>query len=244
MTDRCLQEAGRQTGHARIRGGRTLGHRPVPRPSLHRSPLGGDRPEPVGDGAPGRPSGARGLGPAWSGGRRAGHVGHAHARGTQGSPTRSRPPASGCSRRCWRRSTRPSATRSAGLTGKLLVGMMREPGATRWTCRLCDLGACGRPTGPLPARAGGAAAVRPFGCVRGKAAGHGRSLTPGVGDWYEWVPGGNGDPGRGMPCDVANGAGRLAPRRMRGATGKAPTPAAGRPVDPGEPCPWWPARCS
>ncbi len=38
----------------------------------------------------------------------------------------------------------------AGITGKLLVGMMREPGATRWTCRLCDLGACGRPTGHCP----------------------------------------------------------------------------------------------
>jgi DNA-binding MarR family transcriptional regulator len=38
----------------------------------------------------------------------------------------------------------------AELTGKLLVGMMREPGATRWTCRLCDLGACGRPTGHCP----------------------------------------------------------------------------------------------
>lgn len=38
----------------------------------------------------------------------------------------------------------------AELTGKLLVGMMREPGATRWTCRLCDLGACGRPAGHCP----------------------------------------------------------------------------------------------
>ena len=38
----------------------------------------------------------------------------------------------------------------AGLTGKLLVGTMREPGATRWTCRLCDLGACGRRTGHCP----------------------------------------------------------------------------------------------
>lgn len=39
---------------------------------------------------------------------------------------------------------------AAELAGKLLVGLMREPGATRWTCRLCDLGACGRPDGHCP----------------------------------------------------------------------------------------------
>jgi DNA-binding MarR family transcriptional regulator len=38
----------------------------------------------------------------------------------------------------------------AALAGKLLVGMMREPGATRWTCRLCHLRACGRPSGHCP----------------------------------------------------------------------------------------------
>lgn len=38
----------------------------------------------------------------------------------------------------------------AELTGKLLVGMMRKPGATRWTCRLCDLTACGRAQGHCP----------------------------------------------------------------------------------------------
>ncbi len=38
----------------------------------------------------------------------------------------------------------------AALAGKVLVGMMREPGATRWTCRLCDLAACGRPAGLCP----------------------------------------------------------------------------------------------
>jgi DNA-binding MarR family transcriptional regulator len=38
----------------------------------------------------------------------------------------------------------------AVLIGKLLVGMMREPGATRWTCRLCDLDACGRDSGHCP----------------------------------------------------------------------------------------------
>ncbi len=36
------------------------------------------------------------------------------------------------------------------LVGRILVGMMREPGATRWTCRLCDTDACGRYTGGCP----------------------------------------------------------------------------------------------
>jgi DNA-binding MarR family transcriptional regulator len=36
------------------------------------------------------------------------------------------------------------------LVGRILVGMMREPGATRWTCRLCDTGACERHTGGCP----------------------------------------------------------------------------------------------
>ena len=38
----------------------------------------------------------------------------------------------------------------AELVGRMLVGLMREPGATRWTCRLCDLGACGRAEGHCP----------------------------------------------------------------------------------------------
>lgn len=38
----------------------------------------------------------------------------------------------------------------AALAGRMLVGMMREPGATRWICRLCDLAACGRPAGHCP----------------------------------------------------------------------------------------------
>ncbi|HEY2562715.1 MAG TPA: MarR family transcriptional regulator [Acidimicrobiales bacterium] len=38
----------------------------------------------------------------------------------------------------------------ASLTGRMLAGMMREPGATRWICRLCDLSACGRPAGRCP----------------------------------------------------------------------------------------------
>ncbi|MGH9279033.1 MAG: MarR family winged helix-turn-helix transcriptional regulator [Acidimicrobiales bacterium] len=36
------------------------------------------------------------------------------------------------------------------LAGRVLAGMVRPPGATRWTCRLCDTGACGRPEGRCP----------------------------------------------------------------------------------------------
>jgi len=36
------------------------------------------------------------------------------------------------------------------LAGKVLVGLIREPGATRWTCRLCDTTACGRLRGECP----------------------------------------------------------------------------------------------
>jgi len=36
------------------------------------------------------------------------------------------------------------------LAGKILVGMIRAPGAVRWTCRLCDTGACGREAGYCP----------------------------------------------------------------------------------------------
>lgn len=53
------------------------------------------------------------------------------------------------------------------LVGRLLVGMMREPGATRWTCRLCDTAACGRYTGGCPigraVSASGATGRRPGG---------------------------------------------------------------------------------
>ncbi|MHB8190551.1 MAG: MarR family winged helix-turn-helix transcriptional regulator [Ferrimicrobium sp.] len=38
----------------------------------------------------------------------------------------------------------------AETIGRVLVGMMREPGAVRWTCRLCDLGACKRADGQCP----------------------------------------------------------------------------------------------
>ena len=38
----------------------------------------------------------------------------------------------------------------AGLAGQVLVGMMRGPGATRWICRLCDIGACRGAAGGCP----------------------------------------------------------------------------------------------
>jgi hypothetical protein len=36
------------------------------------------------------------------------------------------------------------------LSGKVLVGMMRGPGATRWICRLCDIGVCRGTEGGCP----------------------------------------------------------------------------------------------
>jgi DNA-binding MarR family transcriptional regulator len=36
------------------------------------------------------------------------------------------------------------------LVSRVLVGLIREPGATRWTCRLCDTTACGREAGRCP----------------------------------------------------------------------------------------------
>ncbi|MHB8533168.1 MAG: MarR family winged helix-turn-helix transcriptional regulator, partial [Solirubrobacteraceae bacterium] len=33
---------------------------------------------------------------------------------------------------------------------KILAGLIRPPGAVRWTCRLCDTTACGRRTGGCP----------------------------------------------------------------------------------------------
>jgi len=36
------------------------------------------------------------------------------------------------------------------LAGKMLVGMMRGPGATRWGCRLCDVGVCRGGEGGCP----------------------------------------------------------------------------------------------
>jgi DNA-binding MarR family transcriptional regulator len=37
-----------------------------------------------------------------------------------------------------------------GLVAKVLLGLARPRGATRWTCRLCDSGACGRDQGRCP----------------------------------------------------------------------------------------------
>jgi DNA-binding MarR family transcriptional regulator len=36
------------------------------------------------------------------------------------------------------------------LLARVLPGLIRGPGATRWMCRLCDTGACGRPEGRCP----------------------------------------------------------------------------------------------
>ena len=36
------------------------------------------------------------------------------------------------------------------LLAKILAGLARPPGATRWTCRLCDTTACGRAQGRCP----------------------------------------------------------------------------------------------
>jgi len=36
------------------------------------------------------------------------------------------------------------------LAGKMLVGMMRGPGAVRWICRLCDTGVCRGAPGGCP----------------------------------------------------------------------------------------------
>ena len=36
------------------------------------------------------------------------------------------------------------------LAAKVLVGMMRGPGATRWICRLCDIGVCRGAVGGCP----------------------------------------------------------------------------------------------
>jgi MarR family transcriptional repressor of emrRAB len=36
------------------------------------------------------------------------------------------------------------------VAGEILAGMVRGPGATRWICRFCDVGACGRDRGRCP----------------------------------------------------------------------------------------------
>jgi len=37
-----------------------------------------------------------------------------------------------------------------GLLARALIRMMRGPGATKWLCRMCDTGACGREEGRCP----------------------------------------------------------------------------------------------
>lgn len=49
------------------------------------------------------------------------------------------------------------------LVGRMLVGMMREPGATRWICRLCDTGICRGAAGGCPV---GNEAIRRYGAQR------------------------------------------------------------------------------
>jgi DNA-binding MarR family transcriptional regulator len=45
----------------------------------------------------------------------------------------------------------PAERRHFGeLAGRVLAGMIRPTGATRWMCRLCDTGACGREEGRCP----------------------------------------------------------------------------------------------
>jgi DNA-binding MarR family transcriptional regulator len=45
----------------------------------------------------------------------------------------------------------PAERRQFGeLSGKILAHLIRPPGAVRWTCRLCDVVACGRPNGHCP----------------------------------------------------------------------------------------------
>ena len=39
------------------------------------------------------------------------------------------------------------------IAARLLVGLMRGPGAVRWMCRLCDMTACGRDQGRCPVAA-------------------------------------------------------------------------------------------
>jgi hypothetical protein len=46
--------------------------------------------------------------------------------------------------------TAPERRQFGELAGKILAGLIRPPGARRWTCRLCDVVACGRPGGRCP----------------------------------------------------------------------------------------------
>jgi hypothetical protein len=41
------------------------------------------------------------------------------------------------------------------IASRVLVGLMRGPGAQRWMCRLCDMTDCGRDQGQCPVAAAG-----------------------------------------------------------------------------------------
>jgi DNA-binding MarR family transcriptional regulator len=62
------------------------------------------------------------------------------------------------------------------LAGKVLAGLIREPGATRWTCRLCDTAVCGRYRGRCPV---GNAAMARYGSGDGSGARSGARDRPG-----------------------------------------------------------------
>jgi DNA-binding MarR family transcriptional regulator len=55
-----------------------------------------------------------------------------------------------------------------GLAGKVLTGMVRAPGATRWICRLCDTGVCRGAEGGCPV--GNAARERYLGAASAASA--------------------------------------------------------------------------
>lgn len=48
-----------------------------------------------------------------------------------------------------------------GLMGKVMAGLVRAPGATRWICRFCDIEACGRDDGLCPAANAALARMEP-----------------------------------------------------------------------------------
>lgn len=77
-----------------------------------------------------------------------------------------------------------------GLAGKVLTGLIRAPGATRWICRLCDTGVCRGAEGGCPV--GNAARERYLGATgevtgpgeaagQGDVAGRGEVIAPGGG---------------------------------------------------------------
>jgi DNA-binding MarR family transcriptional regulator len=54
----------------------------------------------------------------------------------------------------------PERAEFEGLIGKMLVGMMRGPGATRWICRLCAIDVCRGAPGGCPVGNAGQARYR------------------------------------------------------------------------------------